>query len=172
MAEKNNGRSARARCPGSPVGEGPALEWYQRSIREYFVIGVWFSVFLAGFVSLALWGFEWIYVWWMWAIVVSPIPLYSLVGRAKGFSAGAEWFAVRSETYVRLYELSEVAVHGTAGSWNLELKDKHDGWAQVSLREVQYNRDLWDLVYNGIVYSVANGASAGTQTRNVLHLLP
>lgn len=171
MAEKSKINPARAKYPAAPDGEGPVLEWYQRSPKEYLTIGLGFAVVLMAFVSLALFSFRWVSVWWMWAIVVSPIPIFYLVGRAKGFSAGAEWFAVRSDTYVRVYELTSVTVHGTAGSWNLELKDKHGGWAQISLREIQYNRDLWDLVYNGIAHSVLKGAAtANGRTLGMLDL--
>lgn len=38
-----------------------------------------------------------------------------------------------------------------------ELHDQHGGFAGVGLRHVQQNQALWDLVYNGIAYSVLHG---------------
>lgn len=91
-------------------------------------------------------------------IVWPPIVFYFL-GHSGGYSAGADWLATHRKGYVKLYELSSVKVEHTAGGQSLDisLTDIHGGFAGASLRQLQRKRALWDLVYNGIAYSVLHG---------------
>lgn len=118
------------------------------------------SVILIGFGTLRDWGIDWMSTWWLWLFVIWPPFVFYFIGRSVGISAGADWFAVKNG-YVDTYELTEVKVVGTSGglAWDLELQDKSGNELSINLREIQTNRDLWDLVYNGIVYSVHRGSA-------------
>lgn len=163
-------RSARlARYPQAPEGRGPVLEWYQRTIDGAIISG--FVVSGIGFVILCLkdWGFDWM---WntpsLWALVIGIVPLWAgwqLLSDRWGISVGADWLAVKGG-YVDLYELTEVKIVGTSGglAWDLELTDKKGTELSLNARELQANQELWDLVYNGILYSVQRG-SAKTNPR-------
>lgn len=111
------------------------------------------------------WGISWMSTWWLWLFIAWPPFVFYFIGKSVGISAGADWFAVKTG-YVETYELAQVKVVGTSGglAWDLELKDKQGNELSINLREIQTNRDLWDLVYNGIVHSVQRG-SAKTNTR-------
>lgn len=51
----------------------------------------------------------------------------------------------------------------------LELYDKDVGIAR-SFQELQQDRRIWNLVYNGILHSVANGATVSKQAIGILQL--
>lgn len=105
--------------------------------------------------------------WWLWLLVIWPPFVFYFIGRRTGISAGADWFAVKGG-HVDTYGLTEVKVTGASGglSWDLELKDKNSNELSINLREIQTNRELWDLVYNGILYSVQH-ASAKTNSHAI-----
>ncbi|MBE9376553.1 hypothetical protein IQ251_19050 [Saccharopolyspora sp. HNM0983] len=170
MAEKNGIDPDQAQCPSPAEGERPRLEWYQRSPKDSVVTGLWVAAALAVVMTVALWGFAWVGLWYMWLILLAQPVFFYFRGRQPGFSAGADWFARSDKSRVRTYELAEVKVSGTMGSGDLEMRDEHGGYVLLSLLEIQYNRDLWDLVYNGIVHSVASGAGANARTMSKLHL--
>lgn len=163
----------RARFPSAPAGEGKVLEWYQQTNDTGVKAGFFASVLVVGFLCLKDWGVSWMSSWVLWMFVLVPVPVFYLYGRAGGVSAGADWFASSKKTYVKLYELSSVTVTESVGvqPWNLELRDKHGGYAGASLRELQQNRALWDLVYNGIAHSVLRGpATANDKALEKLQL--
>lgn len=64
------------------------------------------------------------------------------------------WF--RADSHVKLYALKQIEISGASGglSWDSDLVGSEGNEAGVGLRDVQRNSALWDLVYNGIVYSV------------------
>ncbi|GAA3355925.1 hypothetical protein GCM10020366_17980 [Saccharopolyspora gregorii] len=159
---------ARARFPSAPPGAGPVLEWFQESNSNGIKSGIFVASLIAAFLSLKDWGFDWTTTWGLWAFVLAPIPIFYLYSRSGGLSAGSDWFATSRRRHVQLYELTKVTVTNPAGvdAWVLELTDRNGGFTGAKLREVQQNRALWDLVYNGIVHSV----NSGTATANELAL--
>ncbi|TWF94142.1 hypothetical protein FHU35_14424 [Saccharopolyspora dendranthemae] len=122
--------------------------------------GLIISVLGFGLLCLKDWGFEWMGTWWLWVLVLIPIPLWALIGRRHGISAGADWFAMK-KGYVDTYELTEVKVEGASGglAWTLELADKKGTEMSVDAADAQANSKLWDLVYNGILHSVQQGSA-------------
>ena len=68
-------------------------------------------------------------------------------GSREWVLAGALWLQ-HNQTWVSLYELSEVK----AGA-----KGYGQGFTLADLRSVQNNQLLWDLIYNGMLYSIRNG---------------
>ncbi len=150
---------SRAKFPQAPKGEGPLLEWYQAEESDSTIGGIFLGLAIVGFFCIRDWGFSWMSTWWLWLFAIWPPIVSYFIGRRKGFSAGADWFATSSKTYVKLYEIRKVTVEYQAGgqSIGIELTDIHGGFAGASLRQLQRKRALWDLVYNGIVYSVHQG---------------
>lgn len=137
------------------------------------VIGGFFvSILIFAFGCLRDWGFSW--MWTMpalWIFVAAPPVLWYFLGRRTGISAGADWFAVKGG-HVDVYELTKVRIVGTSGglSWDLELADRKGTELSINLREIQANRDLWDLVYNGIAHSVNRGAKTNPKALDKLEL--
>ena len=84
-------------------------------------------------------------------------------------SAGADWFRYNNN-FVMTYELVSIEVSGYAGGWNIDLADKADHKVSTTLSRIQANNELWDLVYNGIRHSAADGASTNTLARTKLEL--
>ncbi|MBB5069976.1 hypothetical protein BJ969_003064 [Saccharopolyspora gloriosae] len=155
----------RADYPAAPEGHGPVLEWHQGRASTSILGGFFLLLILFLFMCLRDWGISWMSTWWLWLFIAWPPFVFYFIGKSVGISAGADWFAVKTG-YVETYELAQVKVVGTSGglAWDLELKDKQGNELSINLREIQTNRDLWDLVYNGIVHSVQRG-SAKTNTR-------
>src|SRR5207249_2037980 len=89
--------------------------------------------------------------------------------RRAFYAAGADWVRNRKE-WVKTYELTEIEMHLHRAGIELFLKDGSGRSFSSRLADLQANRDLWDLVYNGIRHSLANGAKANSYARNALKL--
>lgn len=148
------------RKPAPPEGLGPVLEWYRHSQRYAIGMGV------AAFVVIGiLVGFRqgldysWLGIWWMWVILaVAGLGMYGIF-RQVDPAVGADWLKVGG-TWVLLYELTDIKVRHRGMSMHLDLKDSGERKVQVRVDELQEDRDLWDLVYNGLLHSVLiNGAT-------------
>jgi hypothetical protein len=114
-------------------------------------------------------GLGWVSVWWLWLALPGLAWLTSMLVRGHKISAGADWLNCRGGI-VCTYELSDITVTSHAGGHGLELKDAHGGTADADFGLIQVNRDLWDLVYNGILHSVAGGAETNKLAVKRLHL--
>ncbi|SDW62864.1 hypothetical protein SAMN05216215_1004185 [Saccharopolyspora shandongensis] len=157
-----------ARYPKAPEGRGPILEWYQATIDSAILSGLAVSAIMFVLMCLRDWGFDWMSTWWLWIFVVAPVilwPLWILAFHSSGISAGADWLAVK-KGYIDTYELTEARVEGASGglAWTLELTDKKGVELSIDAADIEANQALWDLVYNGIRYSVQRG-SAKTNPR-------
>lgn len=78
-------------------------------------------------------------------------------------------WGVHKRMWVDLYELKRVHAHYGGTTFHLELSDKDIGFAR-SFQELQQDQRIWDLVYNGILHSVANGATVSKQAIGILQL--
>nr|WP_207631457.1 MULTISPECIES: hypothetical protein [unclassified Actinopolyspora] len=109
--------------------------------------------------------------WWLWLFVV-PWPFVTLLaGRNTRMSAGADWFRYGKKGFIRTYELTSVKVTTEGASRALRLNDAEQRTLSVQLNDIQRNRELWDLVYNGILHSVrGNGAETNKLARTFLDL--
>lgn len=143
--------------PSPPPNQGPVLEWYKGSRRRSIMAGLGGIVVVAAGLTLKDGGsLEWTSIWWMWLFPLAAGPLIALSTRVAGCSAGAEWFAV-GKNWVRTYELTSVKLKTPANYRELRLEDSDGRTLSIKLLTAQENRDLWDLVYNGILHSVVNG---------------
>ncbi|RZS36975.1 hypothetical protein EV193_106210 [Herbihabitans rhizosphaerae] len=102
-------------------------------------------------------GFGWTGHWLLWLLLAGAGWLGYASGHYHVMSAGADWF--RDGQFIKTYELTSVRISGYAGGWNLILKDKDGREATTHYARLQSNPRLWDLVYNGILHSICDGAS-------------
>ncbi|WP_226435131.1 MULTISPECIES: hypothetical protein [Rhodococcus] len=146
------------------------LEWDQPTLRDqYFAAAVMAGLSIA-LISVQA-GFEWIHWWWYWTIVVT---FSWIIFRACGNSwsaAGATWVQWRS-SWVDTYHLTRIQFSADGYARVLRLKDVHGNTIHsFKIHDLQANPDLWDLVYNGILHSVASGnCDIDAKTRRVLKI--
>ncbi|MFY2790993.1 hypothetical protein [Rhodococcus sp. MALMAid1271] len=70
--------------------------------------------------------------------------------------AGARWVQQRDE-WVSTYELEKIRSTTFGLNRAMSIRDIHGNNFVLVLRPTQQNPLLWNLVYNGIAYSVAHG---------------
>lgn len=157
-----------AAAPEPPDGCGPALEWYVVSNRTAWLGATLVVVFIPAFLSI-FYGISWMSVWWMWLIITIGAVLIFVGIRGTFFAAGADWLRT-SNGWVNTYELTEVEIHLHGVKIDLFLKDSSGRATNNQIADLQANHDLWDLVYNGIRHSAANGAKVNSYARGALKL--
>ncbi len=154
------------RKPSPPVGEGPLLEWYRPSQRSAIQGGILgFIILVIGLVVVRGLSFKWMVFWPVWLIVVVGAFGIYMSFRTQECAVGAEWLKV-GRTWVKLYELTEIKVRHRSNAMHVDFKDRHDHVVQIQCDHIQEDRDMWDLVYNGILHSVIVG---GAKTNNAVH---
>lgn len=180
--ERNPYRESRiSHKPHPPPNSGPVLAWHRENRTgkiATFLAGVTITTLLLSLISIFQgdsFGAALQY-WPVWAIIIGGSLLATGPFSYMGYSAGADWLQVdrvrwgkHKRIWVDLYELTRV--HATYGgtTFHLELYDKDVGIAR-SFQELQQDRRIWDLVYNGILHSVANGATVSKQAIGILEL--
>ena len=142
------------RKPTPPEGQGPVLEWYRHSQRFAIKMGIGGAVLIGigvGFKQGL--DYSWLSMPWMWLVLaVAGLGMYSIF-RAIDPAAGSDWLKV-GRMWVLLYELTEIKARHRGASMHLDLKDSGGRSLQVRVDHLQEDRDLWDLVYNGLLHSV------------------
>lgn len=157
------------KVPRPRDGEGPMLEWfYPTAGRGGFFIGIALVIFV-GFLTLRDGGFEWMTNWWLWIIMAPFLIFFWLYNRSTRMSAGADWLCYGKKSFIKTYELVQVKATTGGAARYIELKDRHGNILSTQLNDLQLNRELWDLVYNGILHSVhAHGAETNKLARDFL----
>lgn len=108
---------------------------------------------------------QWTAIWYEWIIVgIGAALIYGAQRRIK-VSGGTNWLKLR-RGWVRTYELTRVTAHSTPAGIELQFTDRDGRRLSVISDEIQRDRYLWDLVYNGIMHSVIAG---GAETNSLLH---
>jgi hypothetical protein len=132
-------------------------------------LGVWLAapvpvmVLLGAFVLYG--GLVVLTYWFIWVLLAGYLVFLIHHGRSEVTTAGTDW--VRSNRHwVRTYELTSIRCEprGGGSSFALVLKDR-ERRVELPLHVVQANKELWDLVYLGMRYSVANGAETNRSAR-------
>ncbi|SFS55671.1 hypothetical protein [Saccharopolyspora flava] len=124
-------------------------------------------------------AFTWIHGDLSWTHDPVPwglISLFVLVAVLRDWNhtqltAGADWLRV-NRRWVDTYDLAEIRLSGTLKGWTLHLTDRRGREVRSYIATVETNRQLWALVYNGMVHSVQNGASLNNFTTGMLRLRP
>lgn len=166
--------------PEPPPGYGPVLAWHKESRRGKVALVLTGIVVMLAIVAgisffhgdgLAAFGY-----WQMWVFVIIGTVLLSSPFSYLTYAAGADWllverarWGVKKRIWVALYELKKIDVSYGGTTFHLFLYDKDGGLAR-SFEELQRDRRIWDLVYNGILHSVASGAQVSPQAIGILKL--
>jgi len=140
------------------------LEWYRPTHRYALYSGVFgiawivFVILFQGFITSG--DFTWLarpaHPGWLVVAAALPLVLGGLLYwsfNREFVAAGAEWVAHQTG-WVRVYDLTEVRIRGGYAKVYLCLTDAAGRKMDPSLTVLQHNRDLWDLVYNGILHSI------------------
>ncbi|MGH3620910.1 MAG: hypothetical protein ACRDQ5_03855, partial [Sciscionella sp.] len=163
---------------------GPVLVWHRDSIK-----GQIFGYFLAlaiAIVAVAIMsvvqgrGLDMLTAWPVYPIMLVGAYLMSSPLDFKTVSAGADWFQTGRRkrwyqrearlNYVKLYELLKVTGSYAGASFQLYLEDADGRGMYRTLNQLQPDRKTWDLIYNGILHSVANGADTDKISNDLLTL--
>ncbi|MFI0355143.1 hypothetical protein [Actinomadura sp. 9N407] len=187
---------ARDNSPGgakldSPNGRGPALAWLnprRRDVIGLIAVSVGLPVFTTTLIYItitqgleseldgliAMLGTE-AYGWmpnpllWLPALV-AMVAFAAGLYRKLWLAAGADWLRY-GNSRVDTYELVRVSVNRYSETSILLLIDSGGSRVSIDARALMRNRDLWNLVYNGILHSVAyGGAAVDARTRALLQL--
>lgn len=168
------------KVPQPPAGEGRVLEWcYFGDARNRVGLFVSIAVLTVGFVIVHVltvspgpYGrWVWLTSWKFWVALVVVCLLYAWLGSRPKMSAGAAWLMF-GKRFVRTYELTSVKVR-KSDDWHeglLVLEDAGGHELSAQLYKLRINHDLWDLVYNGIRTSVANGAFVNQTAMETIEL--
>lgn len=123
-----------------------------------------------GFITWRAHGFSWVGWLWVW-IVLAVFLMWELATMRQGswLAAGAVW--VQQDKYwVNTYELTRIQF--TVSGLNRVLKLSDSSGRNIyglNIRKIQSNQPMWDLVYNGILHSVASGnCDISDKARSVL----
>lgn len=152
-----------ARKPSPPQGEGPIQAWYPgTSTTLTAVTGVVWCVILGGILVLCNGHLPLV----VWAYIGLASFGLAWSSRTGACTAGSDWVA-RNRRWVRTYELIEITYRARFGP-RLRLQDSAGRTATIKIESLQGDREIWDLVYNGILHSVIAG---GARTDRLLHLV-
>lgn len=169
---------ALSRKPKPPASMGPTLVWWRDSPKAglaraafafaLMMIGV-AVIGLSGDGDLSIFG-----MWPIWIVIVVFAYLASNPFNVNTISAGADWVQwrhsrLKKTNYVKLYELTKVRTSYGGGDLHLAIYDDERGMDR-SFSEWHRDRRIWDLVYNGIVHSVAKGADIRPRDIGALQL--
>ncbi|MQA11816.1 MAG: hypothetical protein GEU98_25365 [Pseudonocardiaceae bacterium] len=152
-----------------PPGEGPVLEWRNASHGERIFYAAFMALAGAGIYTWKSSGFSWVGQWYLWLILIAITVLSYLLPKNDRMSAGADWFNHKG-AFVKTYELASVKITRAFVHASLDLVDREGSKTSTNLPDIQQNRELWDLVYNGILHSVHNGAETNSQALEQLRL--
>ncbi|TWF92574.1 hypothetical protein FHU35_17217 [Saccharopolyspora dendranthemae] len=154
---EENSRRALSKVPHPPEGAGRILESFHPTIASSYTFGFGISLAVLGLLTLQDLGFWWMHVWWLWLFVV-PWPFLFVLKRSRiRISAGADWLMYGKSGLIKTYELTKVNLDGSGWNAVLEIEDRAGERIRAPLRRFQYNRELWDLVYLGLLHSVQAG---------------
>jgi hypothetical protein len=141
---------------GPPSEWGVALEWFSQPRGDIFQGSVGFFVLCLAAFAVITGGFDWVTDWFPWGFSGGLSLLIYFDARRDRVLAGSQWVQTRKE-WVSTYELTRIRSTNVGLQRAMKLEDNHGHKLVLVLRHAQKNTKLWDLVYNGIVHSVASG---------------
>ncbi|MEV0947128.1 hypothetical protein [Rhodococcus sp. NPDC049939] len=159
--------------PPAPEGLGPTLEWSQFAPKHSMQAAVGLPAFCAALITLEEGGFDWTSDWGYWLLAaLTGAFMYWRVGQ-EWMAAGAVWVQ-EGPKWVNTYELVRIRFSVDGLRRVLRLKDAEGREIHsFRLRDVQSNPQMWNLVYNGILHSVASGnCDISNKARKVLQIPP
>lgn len=167
-SDKQNRITDPAQAPTPPPGKGPVLAWYKSSRRGAFLVAL--SVFVLGTVGIYFaqgMSTRWMTVWPVWLVILALSSAAYFTQRRIEISVGADWLQARGH-WICVYELVEITLRYQGQNYWIKFKDRDGRAIELSVRNIQEDRDVWDLVYNGILHSVIAGEA---ETNGRLHAI-
>jgi hypothetical protein len=158
-----------SRKPQPPPGQGPVLAWYRASWRGTIMAGIGgFVLMVALFLVLSLvkaGDFSLLKYWFLWLLAALAAVGIASSTKVARCSAGADWLMLK-KAWVKTYELTEIKTRYLSNTIYIYLTDKDGRKIDEQINTLQQDRLIWDLMYNGVRHSIANGAelkgTAGT----------
>ncbi len=141
------------------------------TLRDQYGDAAMLAGLLAVFGTISAGGFSWVLEWWAWGLLaLFPWIMFRASGN-HWTAAGVSWVQWR-DSWVDTYKLTRIQFSADGYSRVLRLKDAHGNEIHsFKISEIQRNPDLWDLVYNGILHSVASGnCDIDAKTRHILKI--
>ena len=169
-----------SRRPKPPPGKGPVLAWHRES-RSGKVMGVIVGLALmlalvAGVSLVRGMGLSAFKYWQIWIVIAVFTFLTTSPFTYLTYAAGADWllversrWGIKKRVWLDLYNLTKIDASYGGTTFHLWLYGKGGGFSR-STQELQMDRRIWDLVYNGILHSVASGAQVSNQAIGILQL--
>lgn len=154
-----------------PEGCGAVLAYWSDTWKTWLVrvlAAVGFT-FLAAIAVPILYGdpiFEMFTVWQVW-VIAGPIALLMAAPReTQRQLAGADWvefqtnkvWGKKHSAVLRFYDLVSIELESSGVMLFVTLKDKYGAKISRPLYRLQFDRGIWDLLYNGILHSIKDGA--------------
>lgn len=157
--------------PEPPDHLGPTLEWIQPTVRDQYTAAILMAGITIAFFTITNGDLRWIHWWGAWLIIATGAWMMFRTYGNVWTAAGATWVQWRS-SWVDTYHLTRVRFSADGYSRVLRLKDVHGNEIRsFKISDIQGNPDLWDLVYNGILHSVASGnCDIDAKTRRILRI--
>ena len=170
--------------PSPPAGRGRVLAWHKSNKRGKAVlfVGSLALIVLGGSLLRAGEGrpfFDGVVHWQPWLAAVVFALVITRPATYLVLSAGADWVQLHQITFgitrrhrvVDLYSLEKIEADVVAGGAGLALTlQSARGTIRLVTHDWQADRRVWDLVYNGILHSVAAGAEVNANARGMLEL--
>ena len=156
----------------APRGFGPILE--TRGSNRLALLGSAgiLGLLMAAFFTAENGDFRWFSdpVPWVLLLIVA-VPTIIRDWNRLHLSAGADWFRVNRK-WVDTYSLTRINLTGAIRGWTLLLRDSDGRALRVYINTLEANRDLWALVYNGMLHSAFHGATVNNTAAGMLRLRP
>lgn len=140
----------------APPEYGPALEAYEEPLRIKIAGVVTLFVFGLLVFVIPFRGFDWMTMWWPQCMIIGLTILQYRKVLGDRVLAGARWVQQRDK-WASTYELVKIRSTPVGLRRAIKIEDVHGHRFILVLRDAQTNPRLWNLVYNGIVYSEASG---------------
>lgn len=170
--------------PIPPDGEGPVLAWRNESLTKSVIwyIGTAVALMLLSGLAILVTVGDPVYApmkfWQLWLVVLVSAYVFKNPLKFEVQGSGAYWYkwGFRKQWYQRIprqetiffYDLVSIAIEKQPGQYMMRLEDMHGNVTVKPVFRFQDDRRIWDLMYNGFLYSIANGAEYGEDEVRVL----
>lgn len=168
-----------------PEGLGPALAWRRYGAKEGVRGYLWaLAILIVGItivVFLQYHEFDWFLSWQIWLIITIGAYLMADPLARQTISAGADWVQWKRRpkwyqrrrdrgTFLRIYRLTKIEGYGAGAVLYVRIVDEDGRGIDRTRTELHPDRRIWDLMYNGIQHSIANGCEINSLAIQMLHL--
>ncbi|MBE9374932.1 hypothetical protein IQ251_10805, partial [Saccharopolyspora sp. HNM0983] len=139
-------------------------EWWSAPFAALVIAGIIAAIFTSQYN-------EWYADPVMWGFVGAGFLITLFREWRVKLVAGADWFRVNRK-WVDTYALTDIELRGVWFGWMLRLRDSEGRRVRTYMPDVEANRQLWALVYNGMLHSAVNGAKVNNVAAGMLWLRP